>query len=46
MESRKFFARAGRETTGSQLQMDNNGSREGPEVAGEWDYLAGPVVQL
>lgn len=46
MEPRKFFARAGRETIGSQLQMDNNGSREGPDVTGEWEYLAGPVVQL
>lgn len=41
-----MFARVGREATGSQLQMDNHGSRESPNVVGEWEYLAGPVAQL
>lgn len=35
-----------KETTLSQFQMDNHGSKEGPDEVGEWKYLAGPVVQL
>lgn len=40
------FCKGWRETTVSQCQMDNCGSREGPDEVGEWKYLAGPVVQL
>lgn len=36
VEPRKFFAGAEKEATGSQFQVDNCESREGPDVVGEW----------